>query len=80
MTNAKETARRNRVLFTGYEGIPDPVSSSPARETGRTLEEYPTAVLSREVAAREASDAKMGARAAGSLPSNRSRTSASADL
>jgi DNA replication protein DnaC len=57
--------RPDRVLFPSDEGAPDPGSSCQARDNAWTQEEYLAAVLSREVAAREASGAEARARAAG---------------
>src|SRR5688572_28392450 len=51
--------------------------ANQARDGGWTHEEYLAAVLSREVAAREASGAEAGPGPQGSRPANRSRTSAS---
>ncbi|MFJ5695539.1 ATP-binding protein [Arthrobacter sp. NPDC093125] len=76
MTGRSPDARRqgnrrpDRVLLPGHEGTRYPGSSGPrladqARDNGWTHEEYLAAVLSREVAAREASGAEARARAAG---------------
>lgn len=73
--------RPDRVLLAGDEGTKDPRSGSQARgpgpRRGFANEEYLAAVLSLQVAAREASGAESRARAAGFAFVNRWRTSAS---
>lgn len=69
MTNAKETAGQIEYYSRAMKAprIREAATrlADQARETGWTHEEYLAAVLSREVAAREASGAEMRARAAG---------------
>ena len=80
MTNAKEIAGQieyySRAMKAPRIWEVTARLADQARETGWTQEEYLAAVLSREVAAREASGAEMRARQPGSLPASRSRSSA----